>query len=433
MSRRLACGFAVWLGASMVSGAVAAETLAEAWAKAQANNANLAAAAQDVEAARAGQRASQAARWPVVEASGSYSRLDTAPSLSIESPGLSFRSPPIFSHDDFAQYSLQLRMPLYAGGAIAGGIAAADAGSDAAAANRDAAHAALRLAVAQAYSDVLAARRMAMATMLRVDNLRAHAADVQALVERELVANADLLAAKVALANAEQSRLHAQNGVSLAEAAYNRLVGEPLDRVPDLEAALSAEAALAEQPLADLLHRASLQRAELKASNAQARVLMANAAVQRARALPQLALTAGRYHLETQILDRQDFSMVGLGVSWRIFDGGQTHQAARQLRAAGKAAELRAADMRSLVELDVRRAVFDAHEAGARATASREAVAQAEEGLRMSRELFGAGLANNTQVLEAIALQAEAVSLRDRAELDQALALLRIAYAVGEL
>jgi outer membrane protein TolC len=64
---------------------------------------------------------------------------------------------------------------------------------------------------------------------------------------------------------------------------------------------------------------------------------------------------------------------------------------------------------------------------------SRQAVGQAEENLRVSRELYGAGLATNTQVLDAVARQAGAVANRDGAELDAELARLALARAVGEL
>ena len=63
--------------------------------------------------------------------------------------------------------------------------------------------------------------------------------------------------------------------------------------------------------------------------------------------------------------------------------------------------------------------------------ASGEAVAQAEENLRMSRELYGAGLATNTQVLDAVALQVNAVNNRDNAVLDESLSQLRLARASG--
>lgn len=72
-------------------------------------------------------------------------------------------------------------------------------------------------------------------------------------------------------------------------------------------------------------------------------------------------------------------------------------------------------------------------EARARAAAARESVDQAEENLRVSRELYGAGLANNTQVLDAVTLDINARNNRDSALLDEQLAQVRLSYAVGAL
>jgi outer membrane protein TolC len=89
--------------------------------------------------------------------------------------------------------------------------------------------------------------------------------------------------------------------------------------------------------------------------------------------------------------------------------------------------------LRSQIELQVRQAWLDVQAAQARSKATGEAVAQAEENLRTSRELYGAGLATNTQVLDAVTLQVNAVSNRNNAALDESLSLLRLEYAVGTL
>ena len=93
----------------------------------------------------------------------------------------------------------------------------------------------------------------------------------------------------------------------------------------------------------------------------------------------------------------------------------------------------RLSDLGSLIELEVRTAWLDVQAARARVSASGEAVAQAVENLRMSRELYGADLGTNTQVLDAVTLQITATNNHDDAVLDESLALLRLAHAIGEL
>ena len=59
----------------------ASESLSEAWVKALAADAGLAAVSLDTEAARAGERAARAARLPQLEVGASYTKMADAPAL----------------------------------------------------------------------------------------------------------------------------------------------------------------------------------------------------------------------------------------------------------------------------------------------------------------------------------------------------------------
>jgi outer membrane protein len=428
--RRTAC---LAIAAAGVCGAAGAETLADAWNLALLHDNTLAAAQSDLQAAQAAERAARGARLPAVDASAGYTRLNASPSLEVATAGGELRSGPIFRNDEFLAGSVQLRLPLYTGGQISAGIDAARHTRLGASAQEQSATALLKLDVAEAYVGVLRARRALQAADSSVESLEAHAADVQHLVERELVPGSDLLAARVALANAAQEKLRAANALAVAQAVYNRRLGEPLDRTPDLDPRVAADAALAVDSVDALIRRAAESRPELRAQAAQGDALASQARAEAAKAAPQLALLGGYAHLDNQILDRQDFSTIGLGFTWNLFDGGQARNRAAALRSASRASQSRLDDLRSQIELEVRQAWLGVREAQARQRVSGEAVAQAQENLRSSRELYGAGLATNTQVLDAVTLQVRAISNRDNAALDESLAQLRLAYAVGGL
>ena len=89
--------------------------------------------------------------------------------------------------------------------------------------------------------------------------------------------------------------------------------------------------------------------------------------------------------------------------------------------------------MRSRITLEVRADWLTLAAARARMQASRAAIAQAQENLRVSRQLYGVGLASNTQVLQAVTLRTQAEEDYNNATLDAALDRLRLAYAVGAL
>lgn len=413
-------------------GRAVAETLEQAWQLALEHDDGLAAAAADLEGARSSERAARAARWPSLAANAGYTRFSSAPQFDFAGSGFALRAP-IFSGDDYVSGGAQIKLPLYTGGRISAGIGAAHHQTLGASDAERVARAALRLDVAQSYIDVLRAKRLLQTAESRVASLTAHVADVERLVNRELVARSDLLAGRVALANAEQQRVRADNGVALAYAAYNRRLGEALDRTPQLEDSVPVDAALPEEPLDVLIKRALEARGELGALSARADALALQSAAERADLLPQLAISGGYTYLENQILDRKDFASVAIGMTWNLFDGGQARNRSAALRNAGLAARHRVDDLRKQIELEVRQAWLGVREARGRVAASREAVAQADENVRITRELYGTGLGTNTQVLDAVALQVEAANNHDNATLDESLAVLTLARAVEAL
>ena len=118
-----------------------------------------------------------------------------------------------------------------------------------------------------------------------------------------------------------------------------------------------------------------------------------------------------------------------------MFTGTSCSRSSRaaSLRRASQATSHRLDDLKNGIEYQVRAAWLGVREADSRVTVTRTAVADSEENLRLSRELYGAGLANNTQVLEAVALRIAATNNTSDAELDAALARLELQRAVGEL
>lgn len=409
-----------------------AETLEAAWRVAAARNQTLAAAAAEVQAAQAGERAARDARWPSIEAEASYTHLGQAPELQVITPSLAFRSGPIFKDNQYVSGTVQMRVPLYSGGAIRAGVAAARDGFTGATATQRATAEDVRLEVAQAYVAVLRSHRQLRVADAGVKSLAAHLHDVEAMFQRQTVAKSDLLAAEVALANARSAQLNAQDAVAVSQEEYNRLLGEPLDRVVHLDPVLPT-LSVDDLPLEALVRRALVNRGEVHALAAQASALAARARVAGASRLPHLAALGGYTHLDNQILNRENFSSVGVGFTWKLFDGGAAANEADALRARSRAERRRLADLRSRIALQVHADWLALGAARERVSASRAATAQAAENLRISRQLYKAGLASNTQVLQAVTLRTQALEDYNNALLDEGLDGLRLAYAVGAL
>lgn len=409
------------------------ETLQSAWERALRADADYAASTAQSAAARADERAAKAARWPTLSLNASYTQFAEAPALSITTPEFSFSSPRIFDNDDTVMGAAQIQWPVLTGGRVSAGIRAATSGRLAAEASEQVALASLKLTVAELYVDVWATRKMRSAAEAAVEALQAHTDAVAAMVEAQLRSRADLLASKVALAAARDQFIRAQHAQDLAQGAYNRRLGYPLERVPALSEQLPVVRDLRAESLKDLQARAITQRAELAAMRAGREALAEQATAENSKRLPQFALLAGYQHLETTILDRDEFSMIGIGMQWSLFDGGQARNKAAALRRASEAAEWQRQSMQSAIGLQVQQHWLAIDAADSRAMVAREALAEAEEHLRLTGELYEVEMITNSEVLEAIALRQAASAQATRAAMDTVLARLTLLRSVGEL
>ncbi len=179
-----------------------------------------------------------------------------------------------------------------------------------------------------------------------------------------------------ARARARQQLARARLANATALGHYNRHLGEPLDRQVELEMVPPAVLELAAADLAELQARA---------------------------------------------------------VRWALFDGGQSRHRAAALRRSSESLRERRAEYESLVRLEVHQSRLAIDEADARVSLTRDAIAEANENLRITRELYNEGLVTNTQVLEAVALQTSAEGQAADAVFDAAITRLQLLKSIGEL
>lgn len=423
---RLAC-----LACATAAFPLSAETLPDAWATALSSHQLIAAATAERDAALHELDGARSERRPSVEVSSGFTQLDTAPRFAF---GGSFVSPPVFDDDNLVTTRAQVGLPLYTGGAIRHGVEAARLGADASERQLDTVTQDVKLAVGEAYVNVLRAESAAAVAASAVETLRAHATDARNRYDSGAVPRNDFLAASVALANAEQTMLQTQNGLDLARAAYNRQLGREFNAEVMLAPEIATDAAsLAADPLEPLVAMALERRDELAAFEAQALALGERSAAERAATRPKVGLTGGYMYLENQVLDQKRFWMVGLGFEWNLFDSGRTRSRAAATELRASALTHRRADFETLIRLQVQRAWLDHREAENRRAVAERAVEQAAENLEVARNRYRAGAGTNTEVLDAEALRTQSLSNLDNARFDAAAALLRLQRAVGAI
>jgi len=122
-----------------------------------------------------------------------------------------------------------------------------------------------------------------------------------------------------------------------------------------------------------------------------------------------------------------------VGMVWQVFDGGASRHESADLSHQAAALQAQLDDLGTLVELQVRQAWLDYNATGERLAAATSAVAQGEENLTATGNLYREGMVSHSQVLDAETLRLQAYTNRLNATYDQMLAGLLLRRALGTL
>jgi len=399
--------FALGVLASL-AGAVdaAAMTLTEAIALAQRNNPGLAQARAQADAAGARVDQATGARLPTVTLSGQaatgttdlggffgFGRADVTPRGA----------------------ALEVRQPLFTGGAITAGIERARQGRMAALAQVGGARALLSAQTAEAYVAVTSAAEVVslndaqarqMEEIARQAELRFHAGEIP---------RTDLAQAQARLAQARAGQARATGDLARARAHFESIVGATPDDLAPTPPAPPTAASL-DEALAD----AERNSPTLQAAEASARA--ADAAVRYAQAerLPTLAATATASSARDQFFPgyRADGVTVGVQGRWTVFSGGVVSGRIDEARADAHAARAGLEAARAQVREAVIGAWSDLAAARAMAAAAKDQAAAAASALDSVRNEVRVGQKPTLDLLDAEreALAADAALIAARGE-----------------
>jgi outer membrane protein TolC len=427
---------AATIGRAVVATAVAGvaahahgESLDQAIAAALQSDPRLSGAQRQVAAARSERDAANGLSQPRVSVEALYNRFSEQPAYRVQLPPLPTTTLPIAQEDGWAS-RLGVSYPVYTGGMLASTSEAATAALDAAGFDRQRLEQDVKLGVAEAYFNVLRAQQARNLADSGVAALHAHRDDVERLLERDLVARGDALAARAAAANADQDRIRAATALEIARSAYNRLLGRPLD------APVTLDDVGPQDDDAGVVNGSSLplpERAEVLALARKADALRHQADAARAATLPQVVLSAGYDALQNRYLAHEAFWNVAVGVRWSLFDGAVSRSQSDALEARAAAMTEARADLQAQIALQVRAAGLLVDESHSRIAVAAAAVEQAEENFRVARDRYQSGVGTNAEVLDAEALRVKSKGNYFDAVYEHALAMQRLKRARGEL
>ncbi len=406
---------------------VLAETLDDAWTSAINNNHQIKSAKADTGASEQQLHSAEGQRLPVLNLSSGYTQFSEEQAAKTQVAGQTFQ----FSTAQAGSVKAQAiaSVPIFTSGRVSHSIDAAEASLQAVQSNEITSVLNIKMQVAEAYVAVLRMESALQVAQNHVDSLAAHAKDVHNLFDLGMVARNDLLAANVELVNAQQQVVQANNQLDIARARYNQL----LDR--NLVDAVNLAHQFPEIPagtLNDLSGNALKQRPELVTLAQQIESLGQQAQSVKSGLLPQVAVNGGYQYQENRYQAFEGMWMANVGVEWKLFDGSSGHRSDAMTRQAISLKEQRD-DLSSMISFQVRQAWLDIQETQKRITVTKQAIAQADENLKVTTDRYRQGLSTNTEVLKAEDLRTVTLSNFNNATLDAALATLHLRRAVGIL
>ena len=355
-----------------------------------------------------------AADRPIVAFQGSYTRTNHVMEFVVPTPGGGV--PRVLYPDAPDKYAtrLDLQWPIYNGGRSDALERAARAEASAAAADVSAAQADLRLEVTRAFWALITASATVDVLAQSLTRADAHVGDVRERLKAGLIPPNESASAEAQQARQRMLLIEAQNQRAIVSAELARLVGvdllQPIAPVEPLDAA-----PLPALPGAGLLAEARAMRTERRSLEQRIEAAEFQRVAADAARRPTLAVTGGFDYARPNlrifpIAERWDDSWdAGLAVRWPLWDGDRARTEAAQAGRLADAARQRLAEFDSVLALEVQQRRLELASGRTAITAADEGVRAAAEARRVVTERYRAGVATQTEVLDAdvALLQAE--------------------------
>jgi outer membrane protein TolC len=409
--------------------------LAEAQDRAVAASHRLAEARARAATAEAAVAVREAADRPIVGLGAGYTRTNHVMEFSFPGPtGV----PRVLYPDAPNNYRtrLDLQWPIYNGGRSDALERAARAEASAAGAEVAAAQADLRLEVARAFWALVTARASSAVLERSLARAQANVNDVRQRLSAGLVPPNEVASAEAQESRQRMLLIETRNQSDQSSAELARLIGEDvLQRIePSADLELEAPAAAS---LQGLVADARSARDERRAIEQRIEAAEEQTAAAEGSRRPAIAITGGvdyarpNPHIFPRA-DRWDDSWdAGVSATWALWDGGRAKAEAAQARTVAEAARQRLAEFDSVVALEVRQRLLDIDSGRAAVAAADDAVRAAAEARRVVGERYQAGVAIQTELLDADVALLQAELDRTRAIASVRFAEARLARALG--
>ena len=407
-------------------------TIEEAIARAEQNSLRVAELQARVDVAAATEAGRQAASRPAIALLGGYTRTNHVDEYTLPLQPFNPLYPDV---PDNYRARVDLQWPIYTAGrqqalARAAGSERVAAGFDTAAARLDA-----RLEAARAFWALVTASQTESVVQRALDTLDAHLRDLRSRLDQGLIPPNDVLSAEAQRAHQQVMVIEARNLRQVAKADLRRAIGDDSRR--DIEAAPVPDDPTVPGPSSASLEVAHAQRPERRAMASRIEAAREREEAAAALARPQISIAGGydQARPNPRIFPRADEWNgswdVSVNVSWSLWDGGRHRAEEAEAAASARALAARSADFDRQLAFEVEQRRLDVDSAIAAIAAADVGIRAAQEAQRVVGERFTAGVATNTDVLDAQTDLLQAELDRTRAVAAARLAMARLDRAMG--
>ena len=287
----------------------------------------------------------------------------------------------------------------------------------------------LILEVRKAYTSALAAEAQSDVARQGAKMASAQLEQTKLLLAAGTAMDRDVKASDSDLAEAEQSVLRAENGVTAAKTNLNRILGRVASS-PLFVMSLPSSASIlsAPQPAVDL---ALKRRPEIRMLEEQLRAARAGATLAATQDKPALSAQGMASTQTPSAFVRSEYFAASLVLKWNPFDTNKTRADAAEARYRVLQLEALLEDAKLGIKQEVEKARNDLEEAEARINVSERQVTAAESAAEVSRLRFQVRQALQLEVSGAQFNVTKARSNRVQAQFDLHLASADLAHASG--
>jgi outer membrane protein len=266
-----------------------------------------------------------------------------------------------------------------------------------------------------------------------------HLGRAQKLFNGGVIPRADVLRAKVAVADANLNLIRAGNAVELMITALERAVGSPIDTASLRGNAVTRvekkaiHTAVKNPVSSDDITYAWNNRAELKMYSLLSKQAGQIARAAKGQLLPQVAAGGLLSNVDDKVIPGGNTEwQLGVMGYWKFLDSGQMKAKAAQAQAQAKELLYRLDDMKNAIKMDVTQAELNLRSAQTRLEVATRQVTESEEDYRIAVKRYEGNVGTNLDMMDArLALIASRTNLVD-AIYDIEISKANLIFAMGE-